>query len=43
MGRISRKGFTLFEAIVSVTVLIIFGLFIGVCGSAIYYLLTSAG
>ena len=42
MGRMSRKGFTLYELVISVVVLIIFGLFIGVCGSLIYWLISSA-
>jgi Ca2+/Na+ antiporter len=42
MGRMSRKGFTVYELVISVVVLIIFGLFIGVCGSLIYWLISSA-
>jgi Tfp pilus assembly protein PilE len=42
MGRMNRKGFTLYELVVSVVALIIFVLFVGVCGSLIYWLISSA-
>ena len=42
MGRMSRKGFTLYELVVSVVVLGALGLFVGVCGSLIYWLINTA-
>jgi prepilin-type N-terminal cleavage/methylation domain-containing protein len=42
MGRMSRKGFTLYELVISVVVLGALGLFVGVCGSLIYWLISSA-
>jgi prepilin-type N-terminal cleavage/methylation domain-containing protein len=41
MGRMSRKGFTLYELVISVVVLVVVGLAFVVCGSLIYWLISS--